>query len=285
MTRIAAEHLAPDIANRWLALLRPAVRLVAARSTEPRVALLGGIPDLPTTHEWPTWDGVGPLTFIGELDLAVVARFSLDITLPPDGRLLFFYFDGSYNNWENVAETVGYFEPASLAGARMVYVPAGTPAYPRQAPEGVRVLPRVAFAGQEVVTFPSFEHPDLRAAFGAPDADFKSWVAHPVCADAFTEALWERHRGVQHQIGGYATTVQGPVEMEAAWGVLGGDVATIDPAEAAVEAARWRPLFQMDSDDDLDAMWGDAGMLYWLARPEDLNAGDLTRATFTWQCA
>jgi uncharacterized protein YwqG len=73
--------------------------------------------------------------------------------------------------------------------------------------------------------------------------------------------------------------------MEAAWGVLGGDVATIDPAEAAVEAARWRPLFQMDSDDDLDAMWGDAGMLYWLARPEDLNAGDLTRATFTWQCA
>lgn len=281
MTRIAAEHLAPDVAQRWLALARPAIRLVPARSSEAPVALLGGTPNLPASHQWPSWEGVGPLTFIGELDLAVVAQFPLDITLPADGRLLFFYFDGSYNNF---AETVGYFEPASLVGARMIHVPAGTPSHPRQAPEELQVLPQIPFAGQEVVTFPNFEHPDLRAAFEATDVDYKEWIEHPVCADAFTEEISGRHHGVQHQIGGYANNIQAPVEMEAAWGVLGGDVKAIDPAEAAVEAARWRPLFQVDSDDDLDVMWGDAGILYWLARPEDLNAGDLTQATFTWQC-
>ena len=44
---------------------------------------------------------------------------------------------------------------------------------------------------------------------------------HPVCDDAFQEALHERRTGQLHQIGGYANCVQGPVEAEIAQGVLG----------------------------------------------------------------
>lgn len=37
-------------------------------------------------------------------------------------------------------------------------------------------------------------------------------------------------------------------------------------------------------DSDNDIMWGDAGTLYWLARPEDLARGDFTNIRFVMQC-
>ncbi|MFD3645178.1 DUF1963 domain-containing protein [Streptomyces cyaneofuscatus] len=32
-------------------------------------------------------------------------------------------------------------------------------------------------------------------------------------------------------------------------------------------------------------MWGDAGVLYWLIRPEDLAERRFERAMSTWQCS
>ncbi|MFC8285697.1 DUF1963 domain-containing protein [Streptomyces cyaneofuscatus] len=36
--------------------------------------------------------------------------------------------------------------------------------------------------------------------------------------------------------------------------------------------------------DAADMMWGDAGVLYWLIRPEDLAERRFERAMLTWQC-
>jgi hypothetical protein len=47
---------------------------------------------------------------------------------------------------------------------------------------------------------------------------------------------------------------------------------------------RPQPAQPGESDADLNMMWGDCGVLYWMARPEDLVRGDLTRTSFTWQC-
>lgn len=76
--------------------------------------------------------------------------------------------------------------------------------------------------------------------------------------------------------------MQGPVESEVAEVALAGTKPS--PDELAAEAARWSLLVQLDSDDSIDAMWGDAGMLYWLARPAELAAGNLEGTLFTWQC-
>ncbi|MCD9903825.1 DUF1963 domain-containing protein [Streptomyces sp. MT29] len=38
----------------------------------------------------------------------------------------------------------------------------------------------------------------------------------------------------------------------------------------AEEAGNWVLLAQFGSEDAADMMWGDAGVLYWLIRPEDL---------------
>lgn len=43
-------------------------------------------------------------------------------------------------------------------------------------------------------------------------------------------------------------------------------------------------MLQVDTDDQVAMMWGDAGALYWLA---DLpaNGASLGEVRFTWQCA
>ena len=51
------------------------------------------------------------------------------------------------------------------------------------------------------------------------------------------------------------------------------------------EARRWELLLQVDTDDELGMMWGDVGVLYWMARPDDLATGDLSKISFTWQCS
>jgi hypothetical protein len=277
VTSIAEAHLPPDVSDRWLALLRPAARLVPAAPGEPVVARWGGSPDLPAGTPWPEWEGRGPLSYLGEVDLTAVTAFELDIELPPEGRLLFFYFDGSVDDG---AEVVGCWNPESLAGARVLAVPSTVPATRVSAPDGAQVYTERFLAGRLVMTYPGSEHPDLAAESLAPDGDRRALLDHPVNADAFTDELFERFDGPAHQLGGYADALQGPVEWEVAEGVLPG-LSSADP-RLAEEAARWELLLQIDSDDDME--WGDGGCLYWLARPSDLAAGDLGRISFTWQC-
>jgi hypothetical protein len=201
--------------------------------------------------------------------------------LPPaTGRLLFFYFDGSYNNF---AGTVGYWDPASAPGAQTVFVRDANTGRERQGPAGVTVYREARFAGRSIMTFPTWEHPDLRAELMTSGQDARAFMDHPVCADDFQEALHERHAGPLHQAGGYADSVQGPVEDEIAQAVLGG--VPWDSEAAVAEAARWELLLQIETDESLNMMWGDCGSFYWLARPDDVAREDLTKIRFTWQCS
>ena len=279
---LARRFLPEDVRDRWLRLARPAVHLAPAFADSPWVARLGGLPRLPERYPWPQWPGHGPLSYIGEIDCDQLQDFDLAMRLPVTGRLLFFYFDGSYDN-DGGGGTVGYWDPASAAGARAIFVPHPDGAAQREAPTGVTVYEQAHLTGRPIMTFPGCEHPDLQAQFKAPGQDLRAFLDHPVCADTFQEALHERHYGPLHHIGGYADPVQGPVEAEIAQAVLG--KVPWDSQAALTEAARWELLLQIDTDDNLGMTWGDCGSLYWLARPHDLADGDLTQITFTWQCS
>lgn len=280
VTEIAFQHLPPDVANRWLQLLRPAAALGHAMPGDRTAAVLGGHPQLPDSAEWPSWDGHGPLTFVAALDCAELTRVPLDISLPRSGTLLFFYFDGQYDNGD---ATVCFWDPGTAAGARTLYVAPSESASARQCPAGIKPYDRIDLAAEAVVTFPQLEHPDLQAAFMEPGQDLRAFLRHPVNDNAFTGALAERVAGPRHQVGGYADPVQGPVEREAAMSVLG-NRGPSDP-QVAAEQARWTLLAQIDSDDRTGMMWGDCGALYWLSRHEDLADGQATKTSFTWQCS
>lgn len=279
--RLARQHLEPAVAERWLGLLRPAVRLVAARPGQAVVARLGGDPLVPADFEWPVWEGHGPLSYVGEVDLDALAGtgLPLDVAVPTAGRLLLWFFDGSYDDFEGI---VGTWDAATLAGQRLVHLtePART-CTPLPAPEDVLRFRERRLTAAPVLTFPDWEHPALRAAL-EPGRDDRASIEHPVDARAFRHALSAVPGGApSHQVGGWALPAQGPVELEVAGAVLDLGHDWVDPRRA-VEATRWTLLVQIDSDDDM--LWGDVGTLYWLARHDDLVRGDLTQVSFTWQC-
>lgn len=280
VAEIASRHLPAGIAARWLRLLRPAATLRRAAAGARVAAVLGGHPVLPDSVAWPAWEGHGPLSFVAAVDCAALAAVPLDISLPRAGALLFFYFDGQYDNH---GVTVGFWDPATLAGARVLYAGPGENASVRECPAGTQPYPRVELAAEPAVTFPGFEHPDLQATFLTPGEDLHSFLNHPVNDEAFLQALTDRP-GPCHQVGGYAAPVQGPVEYEAAAAALGTRNRGNDP-QLQAEQAQWTLLAQIDSDDGAGMMWGDCGCLYWLARRAEMTDSHLPPTSFTWQCA
>ncbi len=226
------------------------------------------------------WEGHGPLSFVASIDCARLPTAALDIDLPAAGTLLFFYFDGQSDDGDALVLAE---DRESWAGARVLHVAADAEAAERGAPAELKPYPVVPLTARVEMTATEPWHPSVRAAF-APGAPLGNRYDHPVCSQEFLDALWEFDGEVGHQIGGHAHSVQNPVEIEIAEAVLGGGVPRDDP-RLSEEAAGWVLLAQFDSEDAADMMWGDAGALYWLIRPEDLAARRFERAMFTWQCS
>ncbi|WP_392972886.1 hypothetical protein [Streptomyces sp. LN245] len=65
LSTLAHQHLSAEMAERWVRLLRPAVRLEAAGPSDVPVGHLGGSPKLSAHLEWPQWEDHEPLSFVG----------------------------------------------------------------------------------------------------------------------------------------------------------------------------------------------------------------------------
>ncbi|MEU1787652.1 YwqG family protein [Streptomyces sparsogenes] len=266
---LAHAHLPADLADRWTALLRPAAHLRKAGPADPVVGRLGGLPRLPDGVDWPVWEGRGPLGFVAAVDCAALPGEALDISLPADGVLAFFYYGD-----EDDDALVDTADPNTWPGARVLHLPPGSAAAPeRPAPAGITPYPEMGLTVHTAPSAPDFDSLALTAAFGEGELP-----------DAFQRAVWQHQSGAAHQIGGHAQSVQTAVEIVVAHGALGGREVSWEDPRIEKEAEGWVLLAQFDSDEDADMMWGDDGALYWLIRPDDLAAGRFERAMFTWQC-
>ncbi|MFJ7592049.1 YwqG family protein [Streptomyces sp. NPDC097617] len=273
---LALQHLPSDAAEQWVGLLRPAVRLEVAVGSDGVIGRLGGLPRLPDDVDWPTWEGHGPLSFIASVDCSALPVGGLDIDLPAEGTLLFFYFDGQLDDGEALVLAE---DRDSWPGARVLHVSGGSE---RKAPAELQPYRAVPLTAQLAMTAAEPWHPQIRDAF-APQAPLGQRYDHPVCEQEFLDAVWDFDGEVGHQIGGHAHSIQNPVEIEVAEAVLHGDTSWDDP-RLSEEVGQWLLLAQFDSEDVADMMWGDCGALYWLIRPQDLAERRFDRAMFTWQC-
>lgn len=172
---LAHTHLPADIAERWIGLLRPGLRLekATAPETAPVVGRLGGLPELSEATEWPVWEGHGPLAFIASLDCALLPSAALDIAIPKDGTLAFFYFDGQLDDGSALVEPR---EPDTWAGARVLYVPADVPTAARTTPEGLRPYPEVPLTARAEATAPYSWHPLVDREFTSLPDDHPLWA-------------------------------------------------------------------------------------------------------------
>jgi hypothetical protein len=281
LSALAHERLPTEVAAKWTELFRPGIRLVSA-GAGPRVGWIGGAPVMPAELAWPEWPGRGPLDFLAAVDCAALPRELLSVPLPEAGTLLFFYFDGfrreADDDWPLLED---------VEGSRVVFVPAGVPVVERKAPEGLDPYPARDLYGEVVATAPGREHILLdqnKISSGESLAEAAVAADRPpdfLGAGVFDDLVWRLHeKGPHHQVGGFAAPVQGAVENEIAAEVLGD---YRDPRRVE-EAARWVLFAQLDSDDEAGMTWGDAGMLYWMIRAEDLDAGRFDRVRCTLQC-
>ncbi|MEO3822936.1 YwqG family protein [Actinomadura sp. B10D3] len=282
ISRLARERLPADLADRYCSLLRPSGQILsAAQPGDEQVGFLGGEPKLPETSDWPMWEGHGPLSFVAALDCGPLSTTQTG-ALPASGTLLFFYFDGQADNYQS---WVHPSEPESQPGSRVLNIPAGTPVQPCRTPSPLEPYKQVPLRAEPAVALPLIEtfemYEPLCIAPETLDTD-------PMYAE-FNDAVRDLCFTHKHQIGGLPGNVQGEVEYEVADFSPEWDVDDFTPDnphldDILAEASRWELLAQFAGDDDAGMMWGDAGVLYWLATAQDLAAQRFDKARFTWQC-
>lgn len=294
---LAPQKLEPATVEKLTALLRPQIKLIPTGPVEedetpPWTSKLGGFPDLPVGADWPLHGSLdpgapkarrrysdtelGPLEFLAQVNLADVARVGSDLPLPTDGLLLFFY---------DAKEQAFGFDPADGQGRRVIYVPAGveTKRQMSASPDEILVRP-LEFAPSEVL-------PDwLTIGDYLTDPIAQAGWRELEGLDELFDEYSSDNDGEEHVFGGWPRVIQHPMEEECESVLnglyLGGAEDYKDPRITVFRqnAPQWRLLLQLDSDESLDWMWGDMGMVYFWCREEDIAARRFDRVWTILQC-
>ena len=248
-------------------LAAPAIQFVPAPGETP--CYFGGEPQLPAGVAWPEKAG-RPLPFLASIDLpSVAAAIELE-WLPRTGRLLFFY---------DVDEQPWGFDPKDRGGWTVLYEDERAAA--ASSTTTVKALPMRFVSARRIASLPSYERPEI-SALGMSDDQ----------SDALIELGESVYGGMPcHQMGGFPNPVQGDaMELEcqlASNGMYAGEPSSYAEQRAkalADGAGDWRLLLQVDSDDSLDVMWGDAGIIYFFIREQDARARRFDCAWLVLQC-
>jgi uncharacterized protein YwqG len=255
-----------DIRQLMSAVSAPAAHAIKAESETH--SFFGSVPLFSTNFIWPSKNGK-PLAFLGQINLAEVAAVFQTVWLPAVGTLLFFY---------DMVEHPGGFDPKDAGGWRVVYcAPQSLGLWETERPEGLpkkHILKKMHLQFQRLESFPSMER-EATLALNLTEKE----------ADLLGDFLEGQH-GPRHQIGGFPFPIQDDQMEQECQLASNGVYCHNDPrAEQLREGAKeWRLLLQMDSDDEVDVMWGDGGMLYFWVREEDAKNKRFDRTWVTWQC-
>jgi uncharacterized protein YwqG len=236
---------------------------------------IGGRPDLPPGTPWPARNEVR-LAFLGQINLGELGGFPAARLLPESGLLSFFYHP-EQQAWGDL--------PTDEGSWRVLYL------------EDIKSLVRSELPDDldSTAVFPTCTcafHNSLQIP-GIPADETKS-------AAAFSEKTWvelgewysqpREYPASGHRILGLPNTIQNDdMEFECqlvTHGIaLGSEEVHSPQASALADGARdWVLLFQLDSDKRAGMMWGDAGMLYFWIREEDLNDHRFDRVWMISQC-
>lgn len=265
MTRTAADLLNDHAA--------PALQLVASSHAD-RFSRIGGRPNLPEGESWPRWQGT-PLAFIAQLDLAEIPDGAPRFGLPASGCLWFFY-DAEQSTWG--------FDPKDHGSWKVIHATQRPASAPIEPPDD---LPEHGEYEANPIEFRPFRAPPSLERLELIAGSLQDLDEDDI--DEARRACYQDHP--HHQIGGYPDAVQNDsmeVECQLVSNGLycGNESGYADEraAELAGDAAAWKLLLQIDSDDDAGMMWGDCGLIYFWIRDDDLARQDFSRVWMVLQC-
>jgi len=257
-----------------LALGQKCLRLVT--SNKITSSFLGGKPLVGGQFDWPRKNDK-PLGFIGQLDLKEINPEKEIDWLPQIGRLLFFY---------DLAVWPWGFDPKDTGGWATVYENGNSDLYPYVLPSDLdmeHLSPSIKYVKSEsFISYPDGQRVDFESIGISEDDDEEYY-------DFIDEHFGDEPR---HQIGGFPSPIQGDSMEEdcqlASGGVYCGNSDGYNSKEAEKlrsELLDWKLLLQFDSDDEIEAMWGDMGMLYFWVRESEAKNCDFSKPWLILQCS
>lgn len=257
-------------------LAEPAVQLI--KNPHKTNSKLGGKPVADREDFiWPR-SGGAPMTFLAQLDLSEISqKFHYD-WLPNRGALLFFY-DIKNMPW-------GY-DPNDRDKWKVIYQ--SSPTIEIDTPSDINEAHAIVeqfLSARKIEVLPSYDAPgvrklnlrdeeiDLYIEIGEHFEEFNSYGDFPA-----------------HQIGGLPQPIQGDemqfeAKMASNGNFMGDGKGYRNATEQDFEVAKseWKLLFQFDSDEEVNAMWGDLGMLYFWVETEKAKVNDYSDTWLILQC-
>ncbi len=269
-------RVADDVDKLMMVSIGLNAKAAAEGELKPGSSKLGGTPDLPEGTAWPQCNGV-PMALLAQLRLQDVAPYDLDGRLPKSGMLYFFY---------EAREQVWGFDPKDKGNWAVIYHDGDPdklrPAVPPSGlPKECRFRTcRVTFHNE--IALPSWDSKGVERLKLSEEEN-----------DIFGDLLdaIRSGEGAAHRMFGYPDQIQGEMMLECQLASHGIDVGNsegyADSRRATLEkgADDWQLLLQIDSDEDnLGAMWGDAGRVYFWIRQEELKKRDFGNVWLILQC-
>ena len=265
-----------NLKNKVSVLTQPAVHLI---NTESKTnSKFGGKPIVDNKDfAWPL-SNERPMSFLAQFDLSEIAQQLKYDWLSDSGYLLFFY---------DIEEMPWGFDPKDKGKWKVIYQSA--PSIEINYPEGLKVefiIKEKHIKAHKIDILPSFEDHSIQN-LNLNDEEIDLYIEideHYREFDSYGEFP-------AHQVGGFPRPVQGD-EMQfeaqlASGGTYMGDSKAYQGAIAKdFESAKdkWKLLFQFDSDEDLGAMWGDLGTLYFWVDKEESKFNKFENAWLILQC-
>jgi uncharacterized protein YwqG len=273
----------------------------------------GGLPSLSRETEWPVWDrhdylidkierwekqfkanpratglrdiasqwrseltiGPLPLAFLAQLSISEIYSVAPIPGWPKEGTLVFFY--DAYQAWG--------FNPLERGHCRVLYFPVeedlAAAATPKDLPDEAK-FPHRKLGFKRDWTLPTH--------FSEDETTFSVWRDDgygDLCRQLMGSSSDDRPI---HRCGGHPQEVQGEMRLECQLvtnGIYCGDSSGYtDPRRSTLEkgVGEWDLLLQVDSDENLGWMWGDAGRVYFWARQQDIAASDFDGSWAILQC-
>lgn len=256
---------------------RNSIRIKTEKGTEDDFSLgeskIGGMPHLPSGFEWPYFKNE-PLVFIAQFNLSEVKEYDTENKLPDTG-IMYFFYEGGIEVWGD--------EPTDKDGFKVIYYDGALDSLEKiknptrvdtREYDDIIIKPcKLSFAAEK--SYP------LDQMIESDEIDYE------VIDDEYYE---ENEEQVINKMFGYPDLVQGDVFYTAAEVYFKKNKITY-PSKKEYKTAfkkelnEWQLLFQIDSDDNADVMWGDVGRVYFMIRNSDLESQNFDDCWIEFQCS
>ncbi len=255
-----------------------AIRLVSKKATESSISIgsskLGGLPDVPKNFEWPYWKEQ-PLSFLAQINMADISKFEIPVIFKKKGLLTFFY-DSEQSTWG--------FDPKDKGSWRIFYFDDITNLNRTSFPEDLEEHAKYnvcEISYEKVTCYPPWES-SIIDSLTLSDHEIDNYID-------YTDGKYEE--ASIHKLFGYPNQIQGDMRRDcqlASNNIYCGDAKSSSSKQAKnllKDKEKWQLLFQLDSDENMEMMWGDVGRLYFWYHEEDIKDFKIDNIWMVLQCS